>query len=137
MAVPFFVGGLVMLRVATLASGSSGNCTVISDGKVHILVDAGISARRIVRGLRDLGVEGKQIAGVLITMWHRSPAVVQGEELLRASGLPVFATHIRRSDKVDESTFAGEALGSYSRYSSAARDYSAFVAEYLEGCENG
>ena len=39
--------------------------------------------------------------------------------------------------RVDESTFAGEALGSYSRYSSAARDYSAFVAEYLEGCENG
>ncbi len=70
MAVPFFVGGLVMLRVATLASGSSGNCTVISDGKVHILVDAGISARRIVRGLRDLGVEGKQIAGVLITHEH-------------------------------------------------------------------
>ena len=78
-----------------------------------------------------------RVAGVLITMWHRSPAVVQDEELLRASGLPVFATHIRRSDKVDESTFAGEALGSYSRYSSAARDYSAFVAEYLEGCENG
>lgn len=78
-----------------------------------------------------------RIAGVLVTMWHRSPAVIQGEELLRTAGLPVFSTHIRRSDKVDESTFAGEALGCYSSRSAAARDYRAFVAEYLEGCANG
>ena len=44
-----------MLRVATLASGSSGNCTVVSDGRIHILIDAGISARRISQGLKALG----------------------------------------------------------------------------------
>ena len=45
-----------MLSVATLASGSSGNCAVVSDGRVHILLDAGISARQIcyrVAGLED------------------------------------------------------------------------------------
>lgn len=45
-----------MLRVATLASGSSGNCTVVSDGRVHILIDAGVSAKRICCGLADLGI---------------------------------------------------------------------------------
>lgn len=74
---------------------------------------------------------GIRIAGVLVTMWHKAPAVVQGEELLRRSGVPVFGVHIRRSDKVDESTFAREALWDYSRASSAGRDYRDFVREYL------
>lgn len=59
-----------MLKVATLASGSSGNCTVVSDGRVHILIDAGISARRITCGLRELGIEPGELAAVLITHEH-------------------------------------------------------------------
>ena len=73
-----------------------------------------------------------RIAGVLVTMWHKCPAVVQGEELLRSSMLPIFTTHIRRSDKVDESTFTRQALEQYSKYCAAAADYRRFVAEYLE-----
>lgn len=59
-----------MLKVATLASGSSGNCAVVSDGKIHILLDAGTSARRIDRGLRELGLEAQELAAVLITHEH-------------------------------------------------------------------
>ena len=60
-----------MLRVATLASGSSGNCAVVSDGRVHILIDAGISTRRISQGLKGLGLELRHVSGVLVTMWRR------------------------------------------------------------------
>ena len=59
-----------MLRAATLASGSSGNCAVVSDGRVHILIDAGISTRRIAQGLKALGLELRHISGVLITHEH-------------------------------------------------------------------
>ena len=59
-----------MLRVATLASGSSGNCAVVSDGRVHILIDAGISTRRIAQGLKALGTELRHVSGVLITHEH-------------------------------------------------------------------
>ena len=59
-----------MLRVATLASGSSGNCTVVSDGRTHLLIDAGISARRICTGLRELGVAPGEVSAVLITHEH-------------------------------------------------------------------
>lgn len=59
-----------MLKVATLASGSSGNCAVVSDGRVHILIDAGISTRRISQGLKALGLEPRHISGVLITHEH-------------------------------------------------------------------
>lgn len=75
---------------------------------------------------------GIRVAGVLVTMWHNTAAVVQGEELLRNAMLPVFRTHIRRSDKVDESTFARQPLEEYSKYCSAAIDYRSFVAEYLQ-----
>lgn len=59
-----------MLKVATLASGSSGNCAVVSDGRVHILIDAGISARRIVCGLSELGLAAADVAAILITHEH-------------------------------------------------------------------
>lgn len=59
-----------MLKAATLASGSSGNCAVVSDGQVHILIDAGISARRITTGLRSLGLDPAKVAGILITHEH-------------------------------------------------------------------
>lgn len=77
-----------------------------------------------------------RLAGILITMWHNVPAVAQGEQYLRSTNLPVFETYIRRSDKVDESTFTRQHLSQYSRYCAAARDYRDFVDEYLDGeCE--
>lgn len=75
-----------------------------------------------------------RIAGALITFWHNSEAVRAGEAALRESGeLPVFQTVIRRTDKVDESTYARQTLDTWSPYSSAGRDYRAFVTEYMLG----
>ena len=54
------------------------------------------------------------------------------EELLRRSGIPVYETVIRRTDKVDESTFAREAAHRYSKRCSAGQDYLRFVREFLE-----
>ena len=59
-----------MLQIATLASGSSGNCTLVSDGKTHILIDAGISARRITTGLKALGIDPGELAAILVTHEH-------------------------------------------------------------------
>ena len=74
---------------------------------------------------------GVNIAGVLVTMWHKCSAVVQGEELLRAAHWPIYQTHIRRSDKVDESTFVRQSLDEYSSNCAATVDYRRFVKEYL------
>ena len=46
-----------MLELCTLASGSSGNCLLVSDGATHLLVDSGISCRRITTALKGLGVD--------------------------------------------------------------------------------
>ena len=78
-----------MLRVATLASGSSGNCTVVSDGRVHILIDAGISTRRIAQGLKGLGIELRHISGVLVTHEH-ADHVAALPVLCRQTGAALF-----------------------------------------------
>ena len=41
------------MTLHTLSSGSQGNCLLLSDGGTHILVDAGISTRRIKAGLAE------------------------------------------------------------------------------------
>lgn len=77
------------------------------------------------------------LAGVLVTMWRNVDVVNQAEKILRESGVPVFATTIRRTDIVDESTFQREPLTVYSPRSAACVDYRRLVAEYLERGDRG
>ena len=59
-----------MLTFTTLASGSSGNAALVSCGNTHVLLDAGISAKRITAGLKSLGIAPEALAAVLITHEH-------------------------------------------------------------------
>lgn len=59
-----------MTTVHTLASGSSGNALLLSCGDTHILVDAGISCRRITSSLRELGLTPEELTAILITHTH-------------------------------------------------------------------
>ncbi|MCQ2334086.1 MAG: MBL fold metallo-hydrolase [Paludibacteraceae bacterium] len=52
------------------ASGSSGNCYYLGTAQRGILIDAGISARSIQRGLMDMGLNWSNIMGVLVTHDH-------------------------------------------------------------------
>lgn len=80
-----------MLTFVTLASGSSGNAALVSCGQTHILLDAGISARRITTALRALGVDPHQLSGVLIT--HEHTDHISGlTTLTKQLNLPVYAT---------------------------------------------
>ena len=58
------------MELCTLASGSSGNCILLSHNNRHLLIDAGISCRRIVTALRSLGIEPQDLAGICITHEH-------------------------------------------------------------------
>jgi len=59
------------MQVTVLASGSKGNATFVALDGVRLLIDAGISATRIKRGLAALGVEAADLDGVLLTHEHR------------------------------------------------------------------
>lgn len=72
-----------------------------------------------------------KLRGCLVTMFYNRDVCRQGEEWLQNQRYPVFKTHIRRTEKADEVTFTNESLMEYSPRSGAARDYKAFVKEYL------
>lgn len=73
-----------------------------------------------------------KLRGCLVTMFYNRDVCRQGEAWLQNQRYPVFKTHIRRTEKADEVTFTNESLMEYSPRSGAARDYKAFVKEYLE-----
>lgn len=75
---------------------------------------------------------GARLEGVLVTLWHNCGCNAQAEAQLRTRGIRVFETHIRRSDKADESTWMRKPICEYSRYSACARDYRDFCAEFVK-----
>ena len=58
------------MRLVSIASGSSGNCIYIGNDNTHLLVDVGISAKRIEAGLKEIDLCGRDIDGILITHEH-------------------------------------------------------------------
>lgn len=80
-----------MTTVHTLASGSSGNALVISHNGVHLLLDAGISCRRITTGLRELGLEPGDLSAILITHTH-SDHISGLTTLLKRCTAPLYAS---------------------------------------------
>ena len=80
------------MRIEVFASGSGGNCMLVSEGDTHLLIDAGISMRRVDSALRQAGLSLRDIAGVLITHEH-SDHVSGLKMLLKYYQLPVYAPH--------------------------------------------
>lgn len=80
-----------MTTVHTLASGSSGNALLISCGDTHLLVDAGISCRRITVSLQELGLTPEDLNAILITHTHTDH--ISGlQVLLKKTSCPIRAS---------------------------------------------
>ena len=58
------------MRLCSIASGSSGNCIYVGSDCAHVLIDIGISGKRMEAGLNSLDLTGRDIDGVLITHEH-------------------------------------------------------------------
>ena len=80
-----------MTTVHTLASGSSGNAMLLSWEGGHLLVDAGISCRRVRQGLQALGLDLGDLDGIFITHTH-SDHISGLQTLLKHTDCPVYAS---------------------------------------------
>jgi phosphoribosyl 1,2-cyclic phosphodiesterase len=79
------------LRFCTIASGSSGNSIYIGTAHAHILVDAGLSGKRIQQGLQSLQLTGQELDGIFIT--HEHSDHIRGAGILsRRFDIPIYAT---------------------------------------------
>lgn len=75
---------------------------------------------------------GLNLRGCFVTLYQNNDVNRQGEEWLKNQReYPIFNTHIRRTEKIDESTFATMPILKYSKRCGAAKDYLALVEEYL------
>ena len=59
-----------MLKFLSLSSGSCGNCYFLSDGKSGLLIDAGVSVRRLKKALMEHGLGTDSFQAVLVTHDH-------------------------------------------------------------------
>lgn len=79
------------MRLCSIASGSSGNCILAGSDNSHILIDAGISGKRIREGLEQLGLKPEETSGIFVTHEHMDH--IQGLGVMaRRYGLPIYAT---------------------------------------------
>jgi phosphoribosyl 1,2-cyclic phosphodiesterase len=58
------------VRFRVLASGSSGNATVIEAGETRVLLDAGLGPRILAERLREAGVEPASLSAIVLTHEH-------------------------------------------------------------------
>lgn len=79
------------MKLCSIASGSSGNCSYIGTESTGILVDAGISGKKIEQGLSSIGADINNIKGLLIT--HEHSDHIKGVGVLaRKYQIPIYAT---------------------------------------------
>jgi len=81
----------------TLASGSSGNALLVSCGQTHLLIDAGISCRRISNSLQMLGLSLQNLTAILLTHTH-SDHISGLQTMLKRTAVPVLGTAAACSD---------------------------------------
>lgn len=101
-----------MLELCAIASGSSGNCICVGDDNTHVLIDAGISGKRIENGLNEFDLKANEMQGILVTHEHIDHIAGIGV-LARRYGIPIFSTEgtinaIKNSKsvgKIDDSLF--------------------------------
>lgn len=78
------------LRLCVLASGSSGNCTLVASAHTAVLIDAGLSGRETERRLTQLGVPVSRIQAIVLS--HEHDDHTQGLRVLhRRYGIPLYA----------------------------------------------
>ena len=80
------------MRLISIASGSSGNCTCVVTKETKILIDAGVSAKKIVEGLCGAGIDPDTIDAILITHEH-SDHIAGLSVFIRRYHANVYGTH--------------------------------------------
>lgn len=79
------------LRIASLNSGSNGNCYYIGNEQEAVLIDAGLSYRETMKRMEQLAIDPQQLKAVFIS--HEHTDHISGlEQLSRKLNLPVYIT---------------------------------------------
>ena len=101
-----------MVKFMSFSSGSCGNCYYLGDGQKGILIDAGVSVRRLKRALEDNGMSFDSFSAILVThdhLDHIRHLAAFCKKLMK----PVYATSVLHNALLRH-TFTSRIIGSYS-----------------------
>lgn len=78
------------VEFCSLASGSSGNCHFITNGRENLLIDAGLSGKKIQNKLQERGFDPESLTGILVSHEHNDHILGVGI-LSRRFDIPIYA----------------------------------------------
>ena len=81
----------VSVKFCPIASGSSGNSIYIGTKDTHILIDVGISGKKLIEGLEEIKIDSKKIDAIFLTHEHKDH--VKGAGIISIKyNIPIYAT---------------------------------------------
>ncbi len=80
------------MKICSIASGSSGNCIYVGSSQTNLLVDVGVSAKRIENGLKEIDILPDTLQGILITHEHSDHIAGLGI-MARRYQIPIYTTY--------------------------------------------
>src|SRR2546430_11478194 len=95
------------MKLTVLGSGSTGNTVLIVAGETRVLVDAGLSAKEIIRRLALVGEDVYRLDGVMVTHEHCDRAGGL-RVLLRSVDCPVYRSPETHEAYVSERSLSNE-----------------------------
>ncbi len=96
-----------MLKFCSLYSGSTGNSLFVESDNVKLLVDSGVSTKKVENGLHSIGVDISAIDAILVTHEHSDHIQSLGT-ISKKYNIPVYANKKTwdamptQRDKIDE-----------------------------------
>lgn len=94
-----------MIKLCSLASGSSGNCVYVGNEDTHILIDVGISMKKVKEGLEAIDVDIRSLDAIFVT--HEHSDHVKGVGVMaRKHRIPIYTR-----PKTFQSTIKQRAIG--------------------------
>ena len=80
------------MKYCSIGSGSSGNCHYVGYKDTNLLVDAGLSGKKITSGLDDIDIDAKKLNGILVT--HEHSDHIKGVGIIsRKYDLPIYLNY--------------------------------------------
>ncbi|MCR5397608.1 MAG: MBL fold metallo-hydrolase [Lachnospiraceae bacterium] len=100
------------MELFSIASGSSGNCICVGNERNHVMIDVGISGKRVDAGMAEYDLKTSDMDGILVTHEHSDHISGLGV-ISRKYGLPIYSTkgtieaikNTKSVGKIDEGLF--------------------------------
>ena len=100
------------MKLYSISSGSDGNCIYVGGEEGNVLVDAGLSGKKIETALQNIQVEPENLDAILVTHEHSDHIGGVGV-MARRYHIPIYATvetinamlHIKKIGRIPDGLF--------------------------------